>query len=97
MNIKKTSMAVTAMIAAAVMALAGCGSSSNSADSSASSKKSDAFVLGGLWPETGSLSYLAPPELAAEKLAVADINAANAAAVAHAAEIFRLSMLDFSF
>lgn len=48
MNIKKTSMAVTAMIAAAVMALAGCGSSSNSADSSASSKKSDAFVLGGL-------------------------------------------------
>lgn len=66
MNIKKTSMAVTAMIAAAVMALAGCGSSSNSADSSASSKKSDAFVLGGLWPETGSLSYLAPPELAAE-------------------------------
>ena len=77
MNIKKTSMAVTAMIAAAVMALAGCGSSSNSADSSASSKKSDAFVLGGLWPETGSLSYLAPPELAAEKLAVADINAAG--------------------
>ena len=59
------------------MALAGCGSSSNSADSSASSKKSDAFVLGGLWPETGSLSYLAPPELAAEKLAVADINAAG--------------------
>ena len=77
MNIKKTSMAVTAMIAAAVMALAGCGSSSNSADSSASSKKSDTFVLGGLWPETGSLSYLAPPELAAEKLAVADINAAG--------------------
>ena len=65
------------MIAAAVMALAGCGSSSNSADSSASSKKSDTFVLGGLWPETGSLSYLAPPELAAEKLAVADINAAG--------------------
>ena len=77
MNIKKTSMAVTAMIAAAVMALAGCGSSSNSADSSASSKKSDTFVLGGLWPETGSLSYLTPPELAAEKLAVADINAAG--------------------
>ena len=77
MSIKKTSMAVTAMIAAAVMALAGCGSSSNSADSSASSKKSDTFVLGGLWPETGSLSYLAPPELAAEKLAVADINAAG--------------------
>ena len=78
MNMKKTSMAVTAMIAAAVMALAGCGSSSTGADSgTTSTKKSDAFVLGGLWPETGSLAYLAPPELAAEKLAVSDINAAG--------------------
>lgn len=80
MNIKKTSMAVTAMLAAAVMALAGCGSGSNTSSdsgSTASSKKTDTFVLGGLWPETGSLAYLAPPELAAEKLAVADINAAG--------------------
>lgn len=77
-NIKKTSMAIIAATAAAVMALAGCGSSgSTSGDSSASAKKTDTFVLGGLWPETGSLAYLAPPELAAEKLAVSDINAAG--------------------
>ncbi|KAB7788842.1 ABC transporter substrate-binding protein [Bifidobacterium cebidarum] len=77
-NIKKTSMAIVAATAAAVMALAGCGSSgSASGDSSAAAKKTDTFVLGGLWPETGSLAYLAPPELAAEKLAVSDINAAG--------------------
>ncbi|WP_240542210.1 ABC transporter substrate-binding protein [Bifidobacterium felsineum] len=77
-NIKKTSMAIIAATAAAVMALAGCGSSgSASGDSGASAKKTDTFVLGGLWPETGSLAYLAPPELAAEKLAVSDINAAG--------------------
>ncbi|QSY58785.1 ABC transporter substrate-binding protein [Bifidobacterium imperatoris] len=71
-------MAIIAATAAAVMALAGCGSSgSTSGDSSASAKKTDTFVLGGLWPETGSLAYLAPPELAAEKLAVSDINAAG--------------------
>ncbi|OZG58960.1 branched-chain amino acid ABC transporter substrate-binding protein [Bifidobacterium myosotis] len=79
MNIKKTSMAVTAMLAAAVMALAGCGSSSNAGTDSGATetKKTDTFVLGGLWPETGSLAYLAPPELAAEKLAVSDINEAG--------------------
>ncbi|MBT1163166.1 ABC transporter substrate-binding protein [Bifidobacterium felsineum] len=71
-------MAIIAATAAAVMALAGCGSSgSASGDSGASAKKTDTFVLGGLWPETGSLAYLAPPELAAEKLAVSDINAAG--------------------
>ncbi|PWG67086.1 amino acid ABC transporter substrate-binding protein [Bifidobacterium callitrichidarum] len=69
----------TAAIAAAIMALAGCGSSSGGGTDSgtASAKKTDSFVLGGLWPETGSLAYLAPPELAAEKLAVSDINAAG--------------------
>mgnify|MGYP002242611271 CR=1 FL=1 len=70
-----------AMVAAAVMALAGCGSSNSSSSSSSSAStsgtKTSKFVLGGLWPETGSLAYLAPPELAAEKLAVKDINDAG--------------------
>ena len=69
------------MVAAAVMALAGCGSSNSSSSSSSSAStsgtKTSKFVLGGLWPETGSLAYLAPPELAAEKLAVKDINDAG--------------------
>ncbi|NEG56040.1 ABC transporter substrate-binding protein [Bifidobacterium platyrrhinorum] len=78
MNSKKILFTATAAVAAAVMALAGCGSASSSSDASGSSSgKKDAFVLGGLWPETGSLAYLAPPELAAEKLAVKDINAAG--------------------
>ncbi|MBT1179894.1 ABC transporter substrate-binding protein [Bifidobacterium vespertilionis] len=91
MKSKKLLVSVTAAAAAAVMALAGCGSSSSSSSSSgsgttgssssaagstSSSKRTD-FVLGGLWPQTGSLAYLAPPELAAEKLAVQDINDAG--------------------
>lgn len=77
---KKFLFTATAAVAAAVMALAGCGSSSSSNASGSGadgSGKKDTFVLGGLWPETGSLAYLAPPELAAEKLAVKDINAAG--------------------
>lgn len=78
-GMKKLSITATAVVAAAVMALAGCGSGSgsSSSDTSDSGAKTTKFVLGGLWPETGSLAYLAPPELAAEKLAVKDINDAG--------------------
>ena len=81
-GMRKLSITATAMVAAAVMALAGCGSSSSSSSSSSGSDstsgaKATKLVLGGLWPETGSLAYLAPPELAAEKLAVKDINDAG--------------------
>ena len=81
-SMRKIGITATAMVAAAVMALAGCGSSSFSSSSSSGSDstsgaKTTKFVLGGLWPETGSLAYLAPPELAAEKLAVKDINDAG--------------------
>ena len=77
-GMRKLSITATAMVAAAVMALAGCGSSNSSSSSSSSAStsgtKTSKFVLGGLWPETGSLAYLAPPELAAEKLAVKDLS-----------------------
>lgn len=80
-GMRKLSITATAMVAAAVMALAGCSSSNSSSSSSSSAStsgtKTSKFVLGGLWPETGSLAYLAPPELAAEKLAVKDINDAG--------------------
>ena len=80
-GMRKLSITATAMVAAAVMALAVCGSSNSSSSSSSSAStsgtKTSKFVLGGLWPETGSLAYLAPPELAAEKLAVKDINDAG--------------------
>ncbi|MFT9231917.1 MAG: ABC transporter substrate-binding protein, partial [Bifidobacterium sp.] len=58
--------------AAVVLALSGCGSSSSS-----SSGSSKTFVLGGLFPETGSLAYLGPAETSAWKLAAKDINAAG--------------------
>ncbi len=35
------------------------------------------FVVGGLLPETGSLAFLGPPEIAGVNLAVQDINAAG--------------------
>jgi branched-chain amino acid transport system substrate-binding protein len=73
-NIKKASVAATAMVAAAVMALAGCGSGSSSGSGSSDS---GSFVLGGLFPETGSLAFLGPAEVTAWKLAAQDINAAG--------------------
>lgn len=79
MTTRRISTMALAVATATVLALAGCGSSNASdGDSSASSSgKTDQFVLGELWPETGSLAYLAPPEIAAGKLAVQDINDAG--------------------
>ncbi len=73
-------MILTAMVAAASMALAGCGSASNGAsgDSVADSGgKQDTFVAAGLFPTTGSMAYIGPSNVAALKLAVEDINAAG--------------------
>lgn len=78
MTINRIGTIALAVAASAVLALAGCGSSNASSDdASTSSKTTDQFVLGELWPETGSLAYLAPPEIAAGKLAVQDINDAG--------------------
>lgn len=68
-----TLMTALAAGAAMVVALAGCGGSSASSSGSSSSS----FVLGGLFPQTGSLAYLGPAEIAAYKLATKDINAAG--------------------
>ncbi len=76
-RVRKAAMTVIAASTAAVLALAGCGSSSSGGSGSSSAATTSNFVLGGLWPETGSLASLAPPELAAEKLAVQDINDAG--------------------
>lgn len=67
---------MTAFVAAATLALSGCGGSSGAADSSAAADE-DGMVVGALLPLTGTLAYLAPPEVAAIKLAVSDINAAG--------------------
>ncbi|MCI1831981.1 MAG: ABC transporter substrate-binding protein [Bifidobacterium sp.] len=71
---KSVFVTITAGAAALLLALSGCGASSSG---SGASSKSGAFVLGGLFPETGSLAYLGPAEVAAWKLAAKDINAAG--------------------
>ncbi|WP_300766171.1 ABC transporter substrate-binding protein [uncultured Bifidobacterium sp.] len=71
---KATMVTALAAVAAGAMALAGCGASSSGLSSSSSSAQ---FVAGGLFPQTGSLAYLGPAEVAAFKLAVKDINAAG--------------------
>ena len=70
---------LTAMTAAALLALSGCGSSGGASGGSSNSVASsgDGSVIGALLPLTGTLAYLAPPEVAAIKLAISDINKAG--------------------
>ena len=76
--------------AVAALALAGCGSSSSGSSTAAAkpttstaaspvaADKSDGVLkIGTLLPETGSLAFLGPPELAGVGLAIKDINAAG--------------------
>ena len=56
------------MSASALLGMASCGSDGSSQSS---------FIVGGLFPETGSLSYFGPPEIAAFTLAINDINSAG--------------------
>ncbi|MBW3081566.1 ABC transporter substrate-binding protein [Bifidobacterium saguinibicoloris] len=68
-------MAITAIVAAASMALAGCGSAGDGSNSG--SGKQDTFVAAGMFPETGSMAYIGPSNVAALKQAADDINAAG--------------------
>lgn len=74
-SMKRTLMCATAAVAALTMTLSGCGSSSSSG--SASSSSNGGFVLGALFPQTGSLAYMSPQEEGAVKLALKDINDAG--------------------
>lgn len=76
-TIRKNATAATAALAAAVLALAGCSSSSDESSSESESEVRDTMVLGELFPQTGSLSYLAPPEIAAAQQAIDEINEAG--------------------
>ncbi len=73
-----------AVVAAASLSLTACGSekkedeASPATSASASASSGDGQLkFGTLLPETGSLQILGPPEIAAVKLAVKDINAAG--------------------
>ncbi|MDO8107646.1 ABC transporter substrate-binding protein [Isoptericola sp. b441] len=84
---RKTTYAARAgaLLGAAALALTACssasgsGSSSSSSDgaaasSSGSSMSSDGLKIGSLLPQTGSLAFLGPPEIAGVNLAVKEIN-----------------------
>jgi len=76
-----------AVLGVAGILLTACGGSSDSAstsdktpaasDSGAAAKGDGTLKLGTLLPQTGSLAFLGPPEIAGVKLAVQDINAAG--------------------
>jgi ABC-type branched-subunit amino acid transport system substrate-binding protein len=70
-----------ALAGAAALALTACGGSGGSSDDASTggtaSGSSDALIIGTLLPQTGSLAYLGPPEIAGVGLAVKEINEAG--------------------
>lgn len=71
---------LAALAGATALVLAACGSSNDSADddsSESAAPSADALIIGTLLPQTGSLAYLGPPEIAGVGLAVKEINEAG--------------------
>ena len=70
-----------ALVGALALALSACSSSSSttspSSGGSAAAGSGDALVIGTLLPQTGSLAFLGPPEIAGVNLAIKDINDAG--------------------
>jgi len=69
MNHKSTRVRFAALAGAAVLALSACGQGGGGSD--------DALVIGSLLPQTGSLAFLGPPEIAGVDLAINEINEAG--------------------
>lgn len=70
MNHKSTRVRVAALAGAAALALAACGNGGGGSSD-------EALVIGTLLPQTGSLAFLGPPEIAGVDLAVKEINEAG--------------------
>ena len=70
MNYKSTRVRVAALAGAALLALSACGQGGGSGDG-------DGLVIGTLLPQTGSLAFLGPPEIAGVDLAIKEINEAG--------------------
>ncbi len=69
MNHKSTRVRLAALAGAAVLALSACSTGSGSGG--------DGLIIGSLLPQTGSLAFLGPPEIAGVNLAVKEINEAG--------------------
>ena len=70
-----------AFAGAAALVLTACGGSGDSGDDAtdgaSAAGSSDALIVGTLLPQTGSLAYLGPPEIAGVGLAIKEINEAG--------------------
>jgi len=70
-----------ALAGAAALVLTACGGSGDSGDDAtdgaSAAGSSDALIVGTLLPQTGSLAYLGPPEIAGVGLAIKEINEAG--------------------
>jgi branched-chain amino acid transport system substrate-binding protein len=67
-----------ALVGALTLALAACSSStSGSGSTSGAAASKSGLIIGTLLPQTGTLAFLGPPEIAGVNLAVKDINAAG--------------------
>jgi hypothetical protein len=69
--------AAVAVVGAASLALSATTSSAATRPSSAPRATSKALIIGTLLPQTGSLAFLGPPEIAGVELAIKQINAAG--------------------
>ncbi|MCV2394719.1 ABC transporter substrate-binding protein [Actinotalea sp. M2MS4P-6] len=77
-----TTVRAAALLGAAALALTACSSSGGSDGESSSSDSSGGgtaspLVIGSLLPQTGSLAFLGPPEIAGVDLAIQEINDAG--------------------
>ncbi len=90
-----TSVKIGAALAASALVLTACSSGSSeeatasaAPSSSASCEADGTLKLGAILPQTGSLSYLGPPEFAGVDLAIAEVNDAGGV-LGEQVEVFR--------
>jgi branched-chain amino acid transport system substrate-binding protein len=79
LNARTRLTASVAVVGAAVLVLAACSSSNKTSSSPTptASGSGGALTIGTLLPQTGSLAFLGPPEIAGVQLAIKDINNAG--------------------
>lgn len=73
----KKVLGLTAATAALVLGLTACGDGGDGGNGGGDGASGDAFQFGILYPQTGSLAFLGPPQLAGAEYAIQEINAAG--------------------
>ncbi|CAL9398397.1 Leucine-specific-binding protein [Nocardiopsis dassonvillei] len=73
----KKVLGLTAATAALVLGLTACGDSGGEGNGGGGEGGGEAFQFGILYPQTGSLAFLGPPQLSGAEYAISEINAAG--------------------